>query len=327
MDKFIKTSFLIFAAILLLGFCLPAFAQSVPQVQTNSASNIQNNSATLNASINSLGGDNSSITVWFRYGTDSNYGSQTSQQNQSSIGSFSQTISNLNPNTTYHFQIASQNRYGIVYGQDMAFTTFSNTNNQNYYFNNSNSSANATMVVTKQVINLTSGNLNWQPSVNANPGDILSFAITMQANNQDLHNVFVRDTLPPNLIYRGNMTVNASLNNSGNIASGISIGTIPANGIEIISYQVQVDPLTTAATLNNSATITSNETGSQTTSSTVVITNPTPQVAGPTSISTGQTNNPVTDSFFLPMLMIIFMSWLYFTGRIYQFADWLGEKL
>lgn len=47
------------------------------------------------------------------------------------------------------------------------------------------------------------------------------------------------------------------------------------------------------------------------------------QVLGASDISTGVTNNIVKDSFFMPLFLIFLMSWLYFTGKIYRFADWL----
>ena len=429
-NKILKTGILIMACFALMSFGVAASAQSVPTIQTNSATNIQTNSAALNANIVSLGGDNSSITVWFQWGTTTSYGSQTPQQSQSASGLFSQTITGLAANTTYHFQAAAQNRYGIVYGQDMTFYTGSNgqinvggsgvqtnpatniLNNQatlngnfgvpylyngtNYvwfqYGNDtnygnqtpqqsmtgststfsqliSNLSQNATyhfravmqnpsgtqygqdmtfytgqngngvinnyigtgvLSVTKQDINLTSGNLNCQSSVNANPSDILSFAITLQAAGQDVHNVTLTDILSSNLIYKGNLLVNANMNYSGNPASGINIGLIPANGVVIVSYQAQVasgSNLVYGVPLNNNATVTSTEGGTQTASSQVLLNNQSYNINIPTNVSTGLTNNPITDSFFLPLFLIALGSWFYFSGNVYRFADWLGERI
>lgn len=200
--------------------------------------------------------------------------------------------------------------------------------NINVYSGSQQTNGNSSLSISKKVINLTSQNLNWQPSINANPGDVLSFAITLQANNQAVHNVYVQDVLPSNLIFKGNMLINASIT-AGNPASGINIGTIPAGEIRIITYQAQVAPASSfsygTSTISNNATVTSNETGSQTASSQVLVTNT--LIYGATDISTGLTNKFLTESFFLPLLLIVFMSWLYFTGRIYMFADWLGEKI
>jgi uncharacterized repeat protein (TIGR01451 family) len=226
---------------------------------------------------------------------------------------------NYNNQVSYTCTLTATNTYGL-----------SSTDNMTIFVNYSSS---GTLTVTKKVINLTSGNLNWQSLVTANPGDVLAFAITLQAGNQDIHNVVVYDTLPANLSYVGNMTVNANLSYAGTPMSGINIGTIPANGVEVISYQTRVASSAVLpygiSTLSNSATITSTEAGTQTAVATVLASNS--YVAGanynPTSLPTGLTNDPVKDSFFLPIALIILMSWLYFSGRIYNFADWIGTKI
>ena len=284
---------------------------SAYSVQTNPATNILNYSATLNGNL--LGNAGYNAYVWFQWGNSTSYGNVTQQQLLNYSGSFNQNISNLSNNTTYHFRAVVQGTNGTVYGQDMIFTT-------------TGSEAVPTLTISKKVINLTSGNLNWQASVNAKSGDVLAFVITIQAGNQDVHNVFVRDILPAGLTYKGNMTVNASINYSGNPASGIGVGTIPAGGITIISYQAQANPTTYGSSvLTNNATITSNEAGTQTASASVFVTGS--AVYGATDVPTGLTNNPVRDSFLLPVFLIILMSWMYFTGRIYVFADWLGAKI
>jgi uncharacterized repeat protein (TIGR01451 family) len=179
--------------------------------------------------------------------------------------------------------------------------------------------------VGKKVINLTSGNLNWQTSVNAKPGDVLSFAITLQAPSQDVHNIFMQDTLPANLLYKDNLTINASLNNIGNPASGINVGTLSAGQVEVISYQVQVASSSNFAygltSLNSMVNITSQESGTQTAINTIVVNNS--EVQGITNIPTGLTNNLLEDSAFLPLLIILISIWLYFSGSAYKLADWL----
>lgn len=186
------------------------------------------------------------------------------------------------------------------------------------------------LLVGKKVINLTSGNLSWQTSVNAKPLDVLSFAITLQATgNQDIHNVYVRDVLPANLVYKGNLTVNTNSNYAGDITSGVNIGTVYVNQPVVVSYQAQSAGFQNftfgTTTLSSNATITSTEAGAQTASATVMVNNS--LVYGATTVSTGLTNNFLTDSFFLPMLLIVLGSWFYFSGRAYMFADWLKQKI
>lgn len=289
-------------------------------VQTNSATNISNYQAVLNAYFYNNGSYYSNY-AYFQWGTTTGYGNQTSQQYLDASGPFSQSISGLNSNTTYHFRAVVQGNTGVVYGQDMTFYTSSSGSN---YYGGSGS-----LLVSKKVVNLTSGNLNWSTSVNANPNDILSFAITMQAYGQDAYNVMVRDILPSNLIYRGNVTLNAGSNYSGDIISGINIGTIYAGQVAVVAYQVQVAGAGSfnygVNTLSNSATVTSQNTGSQNANATVIVNSS--SVYGATTISTGLTNDLLQDSFFIPLLAAFLGLWLYFSGRIYKLADVIKAKI
>src|SRR3989344_581492 len=279
--------------------------------QTNSATNVSNYQATLNGYFGApyL---NASANVWFQWGTTTSYGNNTNQQSLYNSGSFSQNITGLLQNTTYHFRAVAQSNNATVYGSDTTFYTGSG-------------SGSGYLIVGKKVINLTAGNLNWQTSVNAKPGDILSFAITLQAPSQDVHNIFVQDILPANLLYKDNLTINASLNNIGNPASGINVGTLSAGQVEVISYQVQVASSPNFAyglsNLTSTANITSQESGTQTAIATVLINNS--SVQGITTIPTGLTNNLLEDSFFLPLLIVLISVWLYFSGSAYKFADWM----
>jgi uncharacterized repeat protein (TIGR01451 family) len=192
----------------------------------------------------------------------------------------------------------------------------------------SNPYNNAQLSINKQAIDLTSRSLAWSKSITASPSDVLSFSITLQAGNQDVHNVIIRDILPVNLTYRGNLTVNTSQNYSGDIVSGINIGTVYAGQPVVVAYQAQVAPSPNFAygsnSLINSVTATSTDGASQSSSVTVTVNNS--LVYGATTVSTGLTNNFLTDSFLLPLLMIVAGLWLYFSGSLNQFSDWLKSK-
>ncbi|MBI3337366.1 MAG: hypothetical protein HY005_01935 [Candidatus Staskawiczbacteria bacterium] len=116
----LKISSVIALALLMsAGFVL---AFTVPQAQTNSATNIQDVSVTLGGNLYDLGGDYSS-NVWFQYGTTTSYGYETIRISQNYAGYFNQNVYGLSPNTTYHFRAVVQNSYAINYGQDVTFTT------------------------------------------------------------------------------------------------------------------------------------------------------------------------------------------------------------
>ena len=298
-------------------------------VQTNSATYISNFQATLNGNFSPTGSyytGNSTNYVYFQWGTTTGYGNQTPMQSLSYANSFMQNIENLNPGTTYHFRAVAQGSYGTIYGQDMTFYTSGSNNGNNYYGSGS-------LTVTKQVIDLSSGNLNWASSVNANPGDILSFGITLQANGQDVHNVLVSDVLPGNLTSNGNILINTNPYVGGNIASGITVGTVYINQPVVVTYQVRVAPTADfpygATTMTSSAAITGSEIGTQTASASVVVNKTLVYGAATTAtnVSTGLTNNFLTESFFLPLLMIVLGLWFYFSGNACKFADKLKLKL
>ena len=76
--------------------------------------------AQLNGEITSLEGE-SSLDVYFEWGTDTNYGSTTSNQTLTATGSFSDTISGLTKGTTYHYRAVSTNGSTTWNGGDVSF--------------------------------------------------------------------------------------------------------------------------------------------------------------------------------------------------------------
>lgn len=285
--------------------------------QTSSATNVYSNQATLNGSFSSY---SSNIAyVWFQYGQSSNYGQETSRQSASgTTGSFSQNVSELYLNATYHFRAVAQDSSGNrYYGQNMTFLTTNPAQPGNTYLS-----------VQKRAINPSLGNLSWVSQITAVPGNILSFAITLQPGASDVHNVHIKDTLSANLIYKGNLMLNIQ-SYPGDITQGINIGTVYANQPVVVSYQAQVAPSSNFAygvtALSNSVTVSSAESGTQSALASVLVSNS--AVSGATIIATGAANNFLVDSFFLPLFLIVLMSYLYFSGKIYRFADWLKARI
>jgi len=101
-----------------------ATGSAAPTATTNAASGIGSGSATFNGTVNA---NNSSTTVTFQYGTDTNY-TRTVNADQSPVtGStataVSKTVNSLAPNTTYHYRVVAENTNVTTYGADMSFTT------------------------------------------------------------------------------------------------------------------------------------------------------------------------------------------------------------
>jgi len=93
----------------------------LPGVSTSPASNIDVTFATLNGNLDSTGGE--TCEVWFEYGLSTSYGYSTTKQSKLSTGIFSESISNLNSGTTYHFRACASNSKGTACGFDKMFNT------------------------------------------------------------------------------------------------------------------------------------------------------------------------------------------------------------
>ena len=93
-----------------------------PILTTGAASPFASTTATLSGTLTSTGGDNPTIEG-IVYGLTSSYGSTSSTTGSFSPGSFSQNITGLTPNTTYHYAAFATNIYGTAYGSDQTFTT------------------------------------------------------------------------------------------------------------------------------------------------------------------------------------------------------------
>jgi hypothetical protein len=96
-----------------------------PTVTTSAATSLATTSATLNGNLTTLG-TATSVNVSFQWGTTTSYGSETTAQSISAIGTFSANLTTgLSANTTYHFQTKAVGDGSAVYGDDMSFTTAS----------------------------------------------------------------------------------------------------------------------------------------------------------------------------------------------------------
>lgn len=115
---------LVVLAISSSGRTAPASAaSSPPSVTTGSASSIGESSATVNGTVNPNG---QATTYYFRYGTTTSYGMQTSPANAGSgttpVGVHA-TLGGLTANTTYHYQLVAQSSSGTTNGADQTLTT------------------------------------------------------------------------------------------------------------------------------------------------------------------------------------------------------------
>jgi hypothetical protein len=97
-----------------------------PGVQTGNAGSIKQDSAELAGVVSTFGDP---TTYHFEYGTDVTYGSEAPASGDAPAGnnfaprSVTQAISNLQPETTYHYRLVATNSLGTSEGSDRTFTT------------------------------------------------------------------------------------------------------------------------------------------------------------------------------------------------------------
>jgi phosphodiesterase/alkaline phosphatase D-like protein len=96
-----------------------------PTVTTTAASKATRGSATLNGTVNPQG---QATTYYFRYGTTTSYGLQTSPASAGSgsgVVAVNANVTGLSADTTYHYQLVATNGGGTSYGTDQTVTTTS----------------------------------------------------------------------------------------------------------------------------------------------------------------------------------------------------------
>lgn len=130
----------------------------------------------------------------------------------SGLGSFSETVSGLDPNTTYHVRAYATNSSGTAYGDDKDFTTTSTTT-----WNGSSWDAGAPTASIHAVID---GNYTSSGNLECN---------NLTINTGKTFNVSVNDGVTVNGDFTNNGTFNIKSNASG-IGSLITLGTVSNNG-------------------------------------------------------------------------------------------------
>jgi len=290
----------LFSAVLCLSVSTAVLAATIPQIQTIAASAGQNGAENLNATITDLG-LNQSATVYFQWGTTTNYGNQTMNITQGIAGFFTQTISGLTSNTAYHFRAVIQNNYGTFYGQDQTFISGQSINATNVsvqttyatYISNFQATLNGSL--SGNNLNATTNYVYFQWGTtnsygNLTPQQSAGYAQTFFQNIANL---------TPGTTYHYRMAVLGG--NYGTIYGQDM--TFTTSGTSPAGYVAPVAPVNPVLNNYNGG-----------------------QVLGASTVSTGLTNNFLTDSFFLPLLMIIAGLWFYFSGAAYMVTDKLKAK-
>lgn len=129
-----------------------------------------------------------------------------------------------------------------------------------------------TINLSKFVRNVTAGHTAFVKQENAISGDVVEFQVVVTTGpNAAVNNIVVTDTLPSGLQYiSGSVTMNGTTVSDNLVnGSGSTLGTLNASGTATYKFQARVTQVT-AATLTNTASLTSSA-GNASDTATVVI--------------------------------------------------------
>lgn len=115
------------------------------------------------------------------------------------------------------------------------------------------------LTISKLGRNLSKGQTSFYNSITGDPEDLIEFKISISSiGNSTAYNVIVKDQLPSNMVYVGNLRVDGS-SFGGNIIDGINLGSMSPSTSKIITFEARVEDETGFAygstTLTNKASV------------------------------------------------------------------------
>lgn len=99
----------------------------------------------------------------------------------------------------------------------------------------------STLTANKTVRNISRGETSWRTETSALPGETVAFRIVVKALGKEMNDVVIKDILPGQTIFAGNLQVNGNAH-SGNIEDGINIGKLNAGEEKTITFEAQIKP-------------------------------------------------------------------------------------
>jgi len=298
---------------------------SSPDVETNSGINIQTTSAVLTGYLKDLGGADS-CKVWFQWGRNSSYDNETSHRSQSKIGSFNAGIYNLSPNTTYYFRAVVENSVGNSYGIKRSFKTEGT--------NGAKEEDKVFLSVEKSVKNLSRGDTKWYHSYrSADPSDKLLFQIKIESTGDTkARNVMVKDSLPDNIIYKGNLRIDNVYSSKNISTKAINIGDLSPGQSKIITFEAKVASKTKfsygTTNLINTGRAYNTETSDSDTCKVIVtrkaVAGTVTETGTVTDIPTGISNG-ILDSILFPLIITLTIVWI-FRSKLIGFDKWSEKR-
>ena len=180
--------------------------------------------------------------------------------------------------------------------------------------------------INKTIRNLSTAT-GYSKTVYASPGEFLVFGIVVQAGNDQLNNVIVKDVIPAGLIYDGDLRIDNVLMASGDVINGLNIGSLAPGQKKTVTFKTRVAGSETFSfgqtEIVNTAFASSDQVSLSDTAKVFVVRTAIAGIA--TQVPTGLTNNVFLDSFLLPLIVTLLIIWL-FKSRIVNFEQWLDSR-
>jgi len=182
--------------------------------------------------------------------------------------------------------------------------------------------------VSKSVKNLSRGDTQWYHSYrSADPDDRLLFQIEIESTgSMEALDVMVKDSLPDNIIYEGNLRIDDVYSSKNISTQTINIGDLSPGQIKTITFEAKVaskDKFSYGTTdLINTALVYNTETSDSDTCK--VIVKKTAVAGAVTEISTGITNG-ILNSILLPLFIAFAVVWI-FRSKFVGLDKWSEKK-
>ena len=178
--------------------------------------------------------------------------------------------------------------------------------------------------VEKTVSNLSRG-AGYLTSVNARPGDYVSFKISIEAVSDDVENLTLSDVLPDGLVNIRDIEIDGRPN-GGDIEDGLDLDDLDEDDEVVVTFTATVDKASSFSygqtTITNTATARGEGTSDSDEADIIV---QRAEVAGITAISTGFGDNPFIDSFIFPLSLAALCIWMA-KNRIIQPEQWFDGR-
>jgi uncharacterized repeat protein (TIGR01451 family) len=178
--------------------------------------------------------------------------------------------------------------------------------------------------IQKNVRNLSDGQTQYFDSIYADPSEVLEFQVIVNSGS-GAQNIVIKDVLPDKVSIRPNSLKIDGVLTSGDIVSGISLGSLTSGQTRTITFLADIAPANQFSfgqtNLPNTATIYWD--GNSLSDSATVIVKKAAVAGAATGVPTGF--NVFSDYLFLPLTFSSVLIWL-FKSHIIEWEEWLDER-